>query len=112
RRTAASMNENYVCLNMKRKGYRRKGAGMTGPQLKRKLWKVKMAARSQSYGSNKCFKCGQEGHWANKCTGKPKDSQNWSTSDVDQAPVKESDFPSLREAALMGRGIKGISFLT
>ena len=42
-------------------------AGLTPGQLRKKQWKQKMSARSQSFGSNKCFKCGQEGHWANKC---------------------------------------------
>ena len=37
-------------------------------RYKRIQWKQKMKARSESYG-NKCFKCGQEGHWANKCKG-------------------------------------------
>ncbi|XP_059144354.1 ATP-dependent DNA helicase Q4-like [Physella acuta] len=108
KRSAAAMNENYVCLNMKRKGYRRKGAGMTGAQLRRKQWKSKMAARSKSFGSNKCFKCGQEGHWANKCKGKSSFSKEANKEpEDDMPPVEEAEFPSLREAALMSRGIKG-----
>ena len=54
---------------MKVKKYQRKGGKqMTGQQYKRKMWKEKMSARSKSYGDN-CFKCGQSGHWASKCTG-------------------------------------------
>ena len=62
-------NDNFVRLNMKKKGYRRKGKGMTGGQYKRLQWKQKMAARSESFGSDKCFKCGGTGHWAKKCNG-------------------------------------------
>ncbi|KAK3610308.1 hypothetical protein CHS0354_029774 [Potamilus streckersoni] len=98
-------NNNYVRLNMKVKTYRRKGKGMTGPQYKRKLWKQKMKTRSQSYG-DACFKCGQSGHWANKCPG------NQSAVEVDITPVCDSDFPSMREAALMARGIKADDITT
>ncbi|KAK0045013.1 ATP-dependent DNA helicase Q4 [Biomphalaria pfeifferi] len=107
KRKAASLSENFVCLNMKKKGYRRKGAGMTGAQLRKKQWKAKMASRSKSFGSNKCFKCGQEGHWANKCTGQAKNSWASQAENFDVTPVAESEFPSLREAAMMSRGIKG-----
>lgn len=68
--TASKMSsENYLRLNMKAKRYQRKGKFMSGPAHKRQQWKNKMKARSESFGSGKCFKCGQEGHWANKCKG-------------------------------------------
>lgn len=65
------MSENYVRLNLRAKKFVRKRVHMTGAQWKRKQWKQKMATCSKNY-SNKCFKCGAEGHWANKCPGKKK----------------------------------------
>ena len=64
--STARKSENFVRLNMKVKRFVRKGVSMTGSQWKRKQWKQKMAARSKSFG-DKCFRCGQSGHWANKC---------------------------------------------
>ncbi|RUS89375.1 hypothetical protein EGW08_002895, partial [Elysia chlorotica] len=112
KRSAASLNENFVSLNMKKKGYRRKGAaGLTAGQLRKKQWKQKMSARSASFGSNKCFKCGGEGHWANKCKGKAASKSGFAASGGDfhphsdaNGPVEEAEFPSLRQAALMARG--------
>ncbi|XP_048739523.2 ATP-dependent DNA helicase Q4-like isoform X3 [Ostrea edulis] len=93
---------NFVKLNMKVKTYKRKGKGMTGPQYKRFQWKQKMKARSESYGNN-CFKCGKSGHWANKCPSENKESYG---GEADIPPVSEEDFPSLKEAAMMARGVK------
>ncbi|KAK7500307.1 hypothetical protein BaRGS_00008530 [Batillaria attramentaria] len=102
--SAACKSENFVRLNMKAKKFVRKGARLTGAQWKRKQWKQKMAARSQSFGSDKCFKCGQSGHWANKCPQKGQVSQPGLGIDV--TPVDENDFPSLKTAALMARGVQ------
>ncbi|XP_060604089.1 ATP-dependent DNA helicase Q4-like [Ruditapes philippinarum] len=90
-------NDNFIRLNMKIKTYKKKGRQLTGPQYKRKMWKEKMQARSKSYG-DACFKCGQSGHWANKCTGIQ------SKSHYDKEPVQDEDFPSMQEAAMMAKG--------
>ncbi|XP_061162436.1 ATP-dependent DNA helicase Q4-like isoform X2 [Saccostrea echinata] len=93
---------NFVKLNMKVKTYKRKGKGMSGPQYKRFQWKQKMKSRSESYGNN-CFKCGKSGHWANKCPGENKESYG---GEADMPPISEEGFPSLKEAAMMARGVK------
>lgn len=121
KKSSATLSENFVSLNMKKKGYRRKGAaGLTGAQLRRKQWKQKMSARSTSYGTNKCFKCGGEGHWANKCKGKGVSKPGFKGANSNPQPssyspeqVEEDDFPTLRQAALMARGTgKEISAVT
>ena len=68
-RSASVSGDNFVRLNMKVKKYQRKGGHISGPAYKRMQWKEKMKARSESFGSDKCFKCGGSGHWANKCRG-------------------------------------------
>ena len=70
------MNDgNFVRLNLRVKKYARGKGGRSGSSHKRFAWKQKMKSRAESYGSTgapgsgNCFKCGQPGHWANKCRG-------------------------------------------
>ncbi|KAI8501980.1 ATP-dependent DNA helicase Q4 [Branchiostoma belcheri] len=107
----AARKDNFVRLNMKRKTYKRKGGQMTGGKYRRMMWKQRMKGRDQS--QDVCFKCGQQGHWATKCTANGKVSQrardDW-TSDGEKEGGEESEmeevspFPSLEEAAMMAMG--------
>ena len=55
---------------------------MGGEKFKRQQWKQKyqekMKNANPNYGTNKCFKCGEEGHWANKCQ-----AQGWAQKKVE-----------------------------
>ncbi|XP_078609273.1 ATP-dependent DNA helicase Q4-like [Branchiostoma floridae x Branchiostoma japonicum] len=106
----ASRKDNFVRLNMKRKTYKRKGGQMTGGKYRRMMWKQRMKGRDQS--QDVCFKCGQQGHWATKCTANGKVSQrakdDW-TSDPEmeggeEGETEASPFPSLEDAAMMAVG--------
>eukprot|EP00058_Branchiostoma_floridae_P008466 XP_002593954.1 hypothetical protein BRAFLDRAFT_68611 [Branchiostoma floridae] len=106
----AARKDNFVRLNMKRKTYKRKGGQMTGGKYRRMMWKQRMKGRDQS--QDVCFKCGQQGHWATKCTANGKVSQrakdDW-TSDPEmeggeEAETEVSPFPSLEDAAMMAVG--------
>lgn len=84
-RSSASLNQNFVRLNLKRKTYARKGAKMKGEAYKRFMWKQRnrgggggrgggrgggwSGGKFQSKGNDTCFKCGQQGHWATQCNG-------------------------------------------
>ena len=70
-RSVVSTEGNFVRLNMKVKKYKRKGfRAMTGGAYKRQEWKKRMQGRQEGNSGNKCFKCGQAGHWAKNCKSK------------------------------------------
>ena len=74
-RSRGNGDGNFVKLNMRVKKFARGKGGRSGSSHKRFAWKQKMKSRAESYGSTgtpgsgNCFKCGEPGHWANKCKG-------------------------------------------
>ena len=111
----ALKNDNFVRINLKKKVFaRRKGGGKTGSWHKRNAWKQKMKARSESFGSSKCYKCGEEGHWAKNCKGAASKGRfafksaksSEVVKSVDECTVDETEYPSLVEAVNLSRGIR------
>ncbi|KAA3680735.1 ATP-dependent DNA helicase Q4 [Paragonimus westermani] len=69
-RTPLIPTQNYLKLNLKKKCFSRKGA-IRQRRLQRKVrfekFKRKsMTAKTRQHGTS-CFRCGESGHWANKC---------------------------------------------
>ncbi|KAF8564889.1 hypothetical protein P879_08715 [Paragonimus westermani] len=69
-RTPRIPTQNYLKLNLKKKCFSRKGA-IRQRRLQRKVrfekFKRKfMTAKARQHGTS-CFRCGESGHWANKC---------------------------------------------
>nr|CAB3265514.1 ATP-dependent DNA helicase Q4 [Phallusia mammillata] len=81
-----SANTNYIRLNMKQKCFGKRGKGRF---LRKQVFREKLNKKGYSYRSgwkgrsggaksefrdkseDKCFKCGESGHWASKCKNKP-----------------------------------------
>ncbi|KAF5398668.1 ATP-dependent DNA helicase Q4 [Paragonimus heterotremus] len=69
-RTPVVPTQNYLKLNLKKKCFSRKGA-IRQRRLQRKVRFEKfkrrfMTTKARQYGTG-CFRCGESGHWANKC---------------------------------------------
>uniref|UniRef100_A0A1I8ILA0 DNA 3'-5' helicase n=1 Tax=Macrostomum lignano TaxID=282301 RepID=A0A1I8ILA0_9PLAT len=66
--SSASSSANYVKVNLRVKRFSRGGAGKGRAKFrnfKRAEWKRK--SRLNGANANRCFACGEEGHWADKC---------------------------------------------
>lgn len=102
-------SENFVRLNMKVKRFSRKGQGTKGAKFKRLEWKRKMREKQKSYGE-KCFRCGENGHWAKNCKNIPnsqrsKDIQQEQTNgEYSSSTVLEEDYLTLSQAVSMSKG--------
>jgi len=57
-------NENFVKLNMKVKKYQPKGSRGGGRPM---TYRQRMMERRKNHSSDKCYKCGLDGHWARDC---------------------------------------------
>ena len=132
----SAVSDNFVRLNMKVKRFSRgRGRSLSGSAYKRHMWKKRQAhevggamggAKKSVTRRNVCFKCGKPGHWAKNCTdnGGSKnlgkfagEAVNFNDTlllgredDLDPAMLKElaknSQFPTVHEAAMMARGVK------
>ncbi|PAA89590.1 hypothetical protein BOX15_Mlig020789g1, partial [Macrostomum lignano] len=84
--SSASSSANYVKVNLRVKRFSRGGAGKGRAKFrnfKRAEWKRK--SRLNGANANRCFACGEEGHWADKCP-RPKVGRREAT-DGAPAPV-------------------------
>ncbi|KAF6018871.1 RECQL4 [Bugula neritina] len=71
-------NDNFVKLNLRKKVYAKGKAGVKGAAYKRQQWRNKMSAKR----GTACFKCGKEGHWANKCSNSSVSGQDKEKEEV------------------------------
>ena len=108
--SSGTLNNNYVRINLKKKVFVRGKKTMTSGKYKRQEWKKKQVMKSAESGNPAaiknltCFRCGDFGHWANKCPGKRGDN----LAPLETYDENESTFLSLEEAASMALGIKKV----
>ncbi|XP_014783451.1 ATP-dependent DNA helicase Q4 [Octopus bimaculoides] len=102
-------SENFVRLNMKVKRFSKKGQGTKGAKFKRLEWKRKMRAKQKSYGE-RCFRCGENGHWAKNCKNVPNSQRNkniqheQTNAEYSSSSVLEEDYLTLSQAVSISKG--------
>lgn len=83
-----NVGDNFVKLNLRKKVYARGKTGLKGAAYKRQQWKTKMSAKR----GTACFKCGEEGHWANKCDRIPNKSQTEGEPHIGTSPCENKQY--------------------
>ena len=111
---SGTVNENFVRINMKKKVFVRGKKTMNFQKYKKQQWKNKKKELSDEAcafmsrmdpsdsaaggGLQKCFKCGDVGHFARKCLKMKGD-----TLMPNEEEVEESPFPSLEDVERMAK---------
>lgn len=115
---SGSVNDNFVRINMKKKVFVRGKKTMNFQKYKKQQWKNKkreLSDQASAYmsrldpsdsaaggGLQKCFQCGDVGHFARQCTKMKGDSLMPNCEEGEE----ESPFPSLEEVEKMAKDKK------
>ncbi|KAL7648693.1 UNVERIFIED_CONTAM: hypothetical protein RMT77_000600 [Armadillidium vulgare] len=101
------LNDNFVKINLKKKVFVRGKRRMTSEKYKRVEWKKKQVEKRADGGDERaikkltCFRCGDFGHWANKCPGKIGDN----LIPLDSFNDGDTTFLTIEEAANLAEGV-------
>lgn len=101
------LNDNFVKINLKKKVFVRGKRRMTSEKYKRIEWKKKQVEKRAEGGDERaikkltCFRCGDFGHWANKCPGKVGDN----LIPLDSFNDGDTTYLTIEEATNLAEGI-------